>query len=1029
MQNNPQDYQIIEAPDGTEIEFPSSMSDDEIAAVMRQQYPQKMPSKIFGINLPSQEQFSQMLNDAADRRVDAVQRLNDRGRKHIDHINKLKRSSWSKTGQEGAFIPTPTDALAVGSELAGSNQGLSFWLEDELGGGQKVKDEIAAAKALKPEDFAKGEVGGGLMNAAITAPLTVPKVANVTRFLPGGNLVRNTAAGVMSGIGWDGAAQMAQGEGGVSQRLGQVDQKQNALAGFLGGTAGGTLTALSRPLSDGASEFVTVLDGVIDRGTVSPDGLRALERFLTNQGVSLDGITLGRINSVVQDARQTSSKALALPVRIKDILIDALDDGTGNLRNAVQDHLRGTVVRGGDAGQTVTASIDEDLPAARSELSDFFGKQLGKRARIKSEDQTTEQLAEIGRQGYEPILSKGPQSADSEQALRGILAGPGMNKLKSPLEEIAAGEGLSLQEMIDSDPLRAAHWMQSKARQLSESGDPVKGPAFRALRNRLLKGINDAAPGYDKIRKEYGDEYGNLTALEFGDKFLTQAGKAFEVDRMARAYKELSPAQKRIALLSVRDVLRTASGKGKRRAAPRLGRVGDEQVLESLETVFGARGARVAQGIEEVDNFLFSRQDIDPRRGPRSTPDRHLADRAATNVLAPWRQKVASAFEKVGSDAAAASVGFPPLRVIGGAATGIGRAIDGNPTGRLNDLAKLLEAKVSPAQTHAKPKRVAPPKGPDGKFLSREKAQELGIEYPAPAKKPAEAGFISPDMLTGLSGRTAVGGAFGASAGYQNPIDFDGDGEHSFLEKVGTGAVGLVGGAGALRYGPRLAEMADDVITSPSARRVLDGSSEAGFSNPGRTGETIYAKSGRKYSMAEGSTMSKVIELARQGKTNTQIDEALGLSPGVAAHYRNVAKTGKPPVDLSPQAESPVLTAGIDGRRRKDILKDVMPASQGARVPETSRPRNALAEAPPAAEHVNALSRDLTTAGVVGLGLAIPSAPMLYSMYKAEQYKRNQPAMSFLEFVAMVEAEQRRREGMPPTPSVKPQLPQASQTQ
>ena len=40
----PEDFIIVEAPDGTEIEFPADMTDEQIAEVMRREYPPE-PSK------------------------------------------------------------------------------------------------------------------------------------------------------------------------------------------------------------------------------------------------------------------------------------------------------------------------------------------------------------------------------------------------------------------------------------------------------------------------------------------------------------------------------------------------------------------------------------------------------------------------------------------------------------------------------------------------------------------------------------------------------------------------------------------------------------------------------------------------------------------------------------------------------------------------------------------------------------------------------------------------------------------------
>jgi len=123
------------------------------------------------------------------------------------------------------------------------------------------------------------------------------------------------------------------------------------------------------------------------------------------------------------------------------------------------------------------------------------------------------------------------------------------------------------------------------------------------------------------------------------------------------------------------------------------------------------------------------------------------------------------------------------------------------------------------------------------------------------------------------------------------------------------------------------------------------------------------------------------------------------------------------------QSDSPVLTAGIGGRTRKDVMKDVMPKSQGARVPGTSKPLPMKGKDAPAAP---AYRDDLTTAAVVGLPIGVSAGMYAYSMYKAEMYKRGQKDIpSFQEFMKMIEQEQRSRMGVPPRPGLKPQdLPQ-----
>lgn len=140
------------------------------------------------------------------------------------------------------------------------------------------------------------------------------------------------------------------------------------------------------------------------------------------------------------------------------------------------------------------------------------------------------------------------------------------------------------------------------------------------------------------------------------------------------------------------------------------------------------------------------------------------------------------------------------------------------------------------------------------------------------------------------------------------------------------------------------------------------------------------------------------------------------------------------------QSDSPVLTAGIGGRRRKDVMRDVLPESQGARVPGTQKPQpkppvNALPRRPGIVDRIKSrlpeldmyelrpqIMSGLTAGGLGGGGLYIA-----YSQYKAEQERRNQPSMDYEAFVAAIQDEMRREKGLPPTPSPKPALPMLAQ--
>ena len=703
----------------------------------------RIPDSLMGVNLPSQDQFKQTYDASVARDQQMGETLEAVGRNRVDRQARHRQDPFRRSNDQTPMLgwprndpAPPTNYAELGAGELGVDQGLSFGLSDEatglLGGGDKGKQarqladyaqrNFSGSSLLEPGAYGGGEMLGAAFNTIATLPLAAPKMLQIGRIVPGGAKTKATVAGATSAAAWDTGFQMARGDGSVGDRFEGTNKLQTTASAMLGGTAGFLITALVNPLSKQASELSNVLEGVVDgSGGVSPDGLRALERFFRDKGIPLDDVTIGRIQAVIQDRSQAGPKALTLPIRIKDVLIEALDGGSGQIRDAIKEQLRGTMGMGGQGSTTIQEAIDEDYGAAREAIYDQYGKRLGQRARITSEDKTIEELRRIGNEGYEPTLAKGATSEQGEQALEAVLAGPGMNRLKSPLEEIAAGEGLSLEQMIAENPLRAAHWMQSKARQLGESGtDVVRSQAFTALRQRLLDAIEEASPGYNAIRKKYGDEYGNIQALEFGDKFLINAGKDYQIDKMARAFSNLSAAQQRVALLSVRDLLRTATGKGRRGAAPSLSRVDTDQVLGALERVFGKRGARVAQDIEDVSEYVKQRLFVDARnRGSQTTPISEDIRTAQQNVQKPWRRKVGGFLERVSGDAALMSGGLPPVNFARQTLGKAGRAIGGNQGRLMNSLAELLEAPLARRTQAVRAQRAMPERGPDGKFISR----------------------------------------------------------------------------------------------------------------------------------------------------------------------------------------------------------------------------------------------------------------------------------------------------------------------
>jgi hypothetical protein len=73
------------------------------------------------------------------------------------------------------------------------------------------------------------------------------------------------------------------------------------------------------------------------------------------------------------------------------------------------------------------------------------------------------------------------------------------------------------------------------------------------------------------------------------------------------------------------------------------------------------------------------------------------------------------------------------------------------------------------------------------------------------------------------------------------------------------------------------------------------------------------------------------------------------------------------------QSDSPVLTAGIGGRTRKDVMKDVLPKSQGARVLGTSKPLPMKGEAKHGGSTTTDRAVDAAALGVASGGFVGPA--------------------------------------------------------
>ena len=672
---------------------------------------------------------------------------------------------------------------------------------------------------------------------------------------------------------------------------------------------------------------------VIDAGPVSSSSVKTF-RFIEN-ALRDAGEAAGFSKTAIRDRIATGFE------RIREALPTSADGRTplavlverefaDDFGPVVAENLRKFLLRVGldDAG--VTRRFIDDLRQTqvddfRNMVDDNLGSQsaidfedaveAGIQKKIQSRQAVVDKAKDVGNHGpFADSLREHLIGSD----FKGMLAGEASNRGWADVDTF-----------IQNDPWNAANKLQAELGRAESkafnAGNTVQYSKMLEskewIQDFLGRSDNTGLPGYNRLTGQiaaesrvrdnigYTDGFGKKHP-GFGHDLKNAARSERDTAQMVKRYKgdtpqdraavarlpnkqardrtlERTQAAARISTGEVlKDQLRGArpggvNAQGQDVVGLRLADLQTVGMMDALRNVFADAGDNIADGVNQLVSRRQFLADIDPRTGSNTTNKQNAlatGDEAFTGGLG--RSINTNAL----SDVMLFANGLPPVVSMIRDAPDFIKRLAGPGRAQRAEIANALlqlpqrtgPAPVSPAVVP----KLTGHSNPNWKNDPRWNEPNLtGQQSPA-----SEAGYIRPEMLGSLPVRSAVGAAGGAYIDEENR------------------ARGAVAGATMLGLGPKAARMADDVITSPSARRVLDGSSEAGFSNPGRTGETIYAKSGRKYSMAEGSTMSKVIELARQGKTNTQIDEALGLSPGVAAHYRNVAKTGKPPVDLSPQA-------------------------------------------------------------------------------------------------------------------------------
>ena len=1060
----------VRGPDGQRYQFPEGTSPEVMRQAMAKRYP-KPESQVNQIRDP----LAGVSDDPLAGDVD----LNPAPNVYSGPTPNRPEPNYNQRVMQGLTNPEAWQRNTAAA-VSGINNLLYASLDDEIAGFvgdktgakplQNYEAEQDRLRAERPFMFQGGQMIAGLTPTGMATMAT------------GGNsVVKNAlaAGSTNAAIGLPHGYNDADAPGQNRLQSGLVNA---GIGGVFGAALGGGGAALSKNLDGFTSRELEAAAGdlaPLDGQAIRPQSIAAFNRLLSKSGLSNSDIA--RLHSEVSN-RQSSLKGLPAGAQNRKrafqhyMEVLAEDEGSAlynpqaaaNILMTVQE--RANNARPGDGSRGIVgAAVKADRASQVPFLEDSAqnvaqGSRIGTGELVES---TRKQL----RAQYDEVLDPSQISEQGQQAalemiesIRPLLDGP------SGLKVQAAAEGVPIDELIARNPMKALHWIQSAARRKAQSSDPNRG-AYAALRSRALPVIENNVPAYRALRKDYASNEGLDKAKTFGDKLFGGANSQAIQNPGMRAelvkdFNSLTDLEKQAALVSIRDKALGRISGGADEAPARLSSMNDRNVLDFLEQIGQKDFADDIRAIGRENQLLSVADAGNPLR--QSATFSNAQARAEAPAL--YQSGVANAVDNSTPGTLLGEgmlMAFAPHYQGAYAAYRGGRLAASMGLGTrkktLEDMTRFLMSRNDDLPANA----LAPRGGPSASTPAVQNALAPQVAPSVQAPQP------SPVNRNGL-GNTTGGAVIGGVSGGAMAQDLDGDGEVSLEERYLQAAGGAVVGAG----GGRAVGKLDDRMISQGSRQVLEGRAnpmgagskgalpmdeasrmararEMGFD----TEQTYYHATNADFDQfkpSERGIMGPGVYLSKDPKMIEKYVDAEGARI-IPVHVRGNIAGKNDPVDPSQfagrtvedqtvifdpknirskyatfdpsQSESPVLTAGIGGRTRKDVMKDVMPGSQGARVPGTSRPRNALAEAPPAAEYVDPLRRDLTTAGVVGLGLAVPTAPMLYSMYKAEQYKRNQPAVSFQEFIAMVEAEQRRREGMPPAPSVKPQLPQASQIQ
>lgn len=537
----------IELPDGTVLDFPDEMSQDEIRAGVKQYLDQGEAPQ------PDRQSFGAGMLDSFT---------------------------------QGAAFGFGDELTAAEAATLGKVPGES-WRERYDTALAKERGQQKQFSSANPVAAGVGEVAGGIA----TAMTPVGAVGSAMR---GGMTAGNLARGTAAGAGYGAAYGFGEGEGGAVNRLGSVGL--SAAAGAIGGAAAVPLAAgagrLSRALANRKMKA-----SAPDTAGMRPRAYEYLRNAAGVADTSYPGggaarIRVGGPDAMLADVMPGQTDFVANMGAAAPIARRNLTERVGRASGAVDDALNTTM--GNPRGvKEIAREISEESSSAR-------------RAAYQQAYETPISYASDAGRNIEEILARVPDRTMREaieEANESMMAQGLRNQ--QIMASIADNGRVTFQEMPNVQQLdEIKRALQAIARDnVDQFGRrTARGNRANGLAGELREALGIAAPAYDEAVRLGGDKIAMDNALDLGQRLLTNGVSVEDAVAGTRGLKDAERGRLQQGIRSYVDDLL-----GRVKATRGDPDVDSREAWKAIQELSGRNNReklRAALGNEQADAFL-----------------------------------------------------------------------------------------------------------------------------------------------------------------------------------------------------------------------------------------------------------------------------------------------------------------------------------------------------------------------------------------------------------------------------------------